>query len=611
MAPTCRRAVLACDNAAMTSSPQALPLDTRALTMDAALRDRVADSGEHVFLRFEEGCWTYAAAYRAACRHANVFLRLRDPGRPFHVGVLMDNLPAFLFTELGCALSGAVLVGLNPTRTGAFLARDAAHADCQLIVVEPRYADQLAEALVGADGAGITVLVAAGEGGAVAEAGSSSASTSARAAGGEPRGPWLRLADEIARAPETDPGVPIDPGDLLMIIFTSGTTRAPKGVLNSHGRLMMVGWAAAMQMCRFTPEDTVYCAMPLYHANAQILAVVPALSAGGTIALARRFSKSRFLTDVRRHGATLFNYVGNPLAYIMDTPERPDDAQNPLRLACGNEAPRQFIAAFAKRFGCEVVDGYGASEVGVGFARHEGDPARSLGRADGVKILDERGMECPPARFDAAGRLANAEQAVGEIVNTTGSLLFEGYYKDDEATQQRTRNGWFYTGDLGYRDADGYIYFAGRDAEWLRVGGENFLARPIEEILARHPDVTLASVYGVPDPEAGDQVMAAIQLRLGAAFDPEAFAAFLDGAGDLAPRWRPTFVRVADELAATHTNKILKRVLRQEKFLLDRVRDPIYWRPRGAAAFRRFMAGDLEDLHGRFDRAGQAHRLEE
>src|SRR5690606_5354850 len=105
------------------------------------------------------------------------------------------------------------------------------------------------------------------------------------------------------------------------------------------------------------------------------------------------------------------------------------------------------------------------------------------------------------ARFDADGRLLNAEEAIGEIVNTTGRFLFEGYYKDEQATAERTRDGWFHTGDLGYADAEGYIYFAGRDAEWIRVGGENFLARPIEDAVARHPGVLLASVYGVPDPE--------------------------------------------------------------------------------------------------------------
>jgi fatty-acyl-CoA synthase len=564
--------------------------------MAAAIRDRVADSGERVFVRFDETSWTYAEAYREACRFANLFLALRQEGVPFHVGVLMDNLPAFLFAEIGCALANAVLVGLNPTRTGGVLARDIAYTDCQIVLAEPRYAGALATAL-GAEGwtTKPTVLV-------------SGAAPDVLPPGGTR---WLDLEQEIVAVAGHDPRVPVEPTDLLMIIFTSGTTKAPKGVLNSHARLMMVGWAAAAMMTRCTPEDTVYCAMPLFHANAQILAVVPTLSTGATIALARRFSKTAFLSDVRRYGATLFNYVGNPMAYIMDTPERPDDADNPLRLACGNEAPRQYIEAFGKRFGCEVIDGYGASEVGVGFARTPDDPPRSLGRADAVKILDEHGTECPAARFDASGRLLNADDAVGEIVNTGGTMLFEGYYKDEESTRERTRRGWFHTGDLGYRDADGYIYFAGRDAEWLRVGGENFLARPVEEILCRHPDVVLASVYGVPDPEAGDQVMAAVQLRDGVHFDPAAFGEFVDRAEDLPPRWRPTFVRVAGAITLTHTNKVLKRQLRTQKFLPDATGDPIYWRPRGAASFRPFSTEDLRVLRRRFEDAGQAHRLDE
>jgi fatty-acyl-CoA synthase len=363
-------------------------------------------------------------------------------------------------------------------------------------------------------------------------------------------------------------------------------------------------------MCHCTPDDVVYCAMPLYHANAQILALAPPLLAGGGLALARRFSKSAFLADVRRYGATLFNYVGTPFAYILDTPLRPDDADNPLRLAYGNEAPRQYIAAFAARFGCEVVDGYGSSEVGLSISRSPADPPRSLGRAPGVKIMGPNGCECAAARFDPGGCLLNPEEAVGEIVNTAGRAFFEGYYKDDAATAERTRDGWFHSGDLGYMDADGYIYFAGRDVEWLRVGGENLLARPIEEVLARHPDVLLASVYGVPDPEAGDQVMAAITMRGDAAFDPVAFGRFLDAA-DLPPRWRPTFVRVARELAVTHTNKILKRALQREKFLVDRLSDPIYWRPRGAGEFRLLTREDLAALRERFERAGHGNRFEE
>lgn len=585
--------------------PGDAPLSRRALTVDAALRDRTVDSGDRVFIRFDDASWTFAEAYREACRFGNLFLTLRDSRRPFHVGVLMDNLPAFIFAELGCALTGAVLVGLNPTRTGSVLMRDITYADCQIILVEERYGEQLRQALGAEPDWAATVLVTDGRG----ERALGAAATGTALCGAPTS--WRRLDEEIARAADADPEIPVDPSDLMMIIFTSGTTQAPKGVLNSHGRLTMVGWAAAMQMHRFTPDDTIYSAMPLFHANAQILAVVPALLAGGTIALAPRFSKMNFLADVRRYGATLFNYVGNPLAYIMDTPDRPDDAANPLRLACGNEAPRQYIEAFAKRFGCAVVDGYGASEVGVGFTRQADDPPRSLGRADDVKILDEHGDECPPACCDESGRVLNPAEAVGEIVNTGGTLLFEGYYKDEDATQRRTRNGWFYTGDLGYRDTQGYIYFAGRDAEWLRVGGENFLARPVEEHLCRHPDIVLASVYGVPDPEAGDQVMATVLLRGGGTFDPDAFAGFLDEAADLPSRWCPTFVRVATEMKVTHTNKVLKRALRQEKFLVDRVSDPIYWRPRGSKAFRPFTAEDLATIRVRFERAGQAHRLDE
>ena len=211
---------------------------------------------------------------------------------------------------------------------------------------------------------------------------------------GRADGDWPALAAALAEVDATDPQVAVEPATLLMIVFTSGTTKAPKGVLNSQGRLAMLGWGASQFMCHFTPADVVYCAMPLYHANAQILAFAPPLLAGGGLALARRFSKSAFLPDVRRYGATLFNYVGNPLAYIMDTPRQSDDADNPLRLAYGNEAPRQYIAAFAERFGCQVLDGYGSSEVGVGFSRTDGDPPRSLGRAPGVKILREDGCEC-------------------------------------------------------------------------------------------------------------------------------------------------------------------------------------------------------------------------
>jgi fatty-acyl-CoA synthase len=533
------------------------------------------------FLRFEDSTWTFAQALEDAARYGHLFLARRDPARPFHVGLLLENLPEFVLAELGAGLCGAVTVGLNPTRRGEPLARDVMHADCQLVITEERFAPQLADALGSCATTPPIVLVA---------------ETSLRAA--------------LATQPAADPGASVDPDALALLVFTSGTTAGPKAVQRSHGKLALMAHGAVFTMCAATAADVVYCVMPLFHANAQILGLGVALAAGCELVLARRFSASGFLADVRRHGCTLFNYVGSPLAYIMATPERPDDADNPLRLAYGNEAPPQYVDAFARRFGCRVVDGYGASEVGVSFTRADGDPPGALGLAGpGVEILDEAGHPCAPARFDNHGRLANPEAAIGEIVNTGGTGLFEGYYKNTDATAARTRGGRFHTGDLGYRDANGYVYFAGRDVEWLRVDGANFLARPVEQILQRHPDIVLAAVYGVPDAEAGDRTMATLELRGGACFDPESFATFLEAQPDLSVKWMPTYVRVTPTLRRSGTNKVQKRELRREGFLVAAGMDVLWWRPRGAGDYRRFTAEDLASLREQFARAGTLGRL--
>jgi fatty-acyl-CoA synthase len=554
------------------------------MTLGDLVRQRAHDpvDADRDYLRFEDQRWTFRATHREACRHANLFLARLDAGAPRHIGLLLENRPELVFAELGCALAGAVTVGLNPTRRGEHLARDVAYADCQIVVTEPRFAELLGDALATAGAPAPFVLVAEES-----------------------------LTAALATVPETDPDVPVSDDDLCLIVFTSGTTAGPKGVLRTHGKLALMSAGAAYMMTGATRADVVYCAMPLFHANAQVLALGMSLAVPCGLALARRFSKTAFLSDVRRYGATLFNYVGSPLAYVMDVPERPDDADNPLRLAYGNEGPRQYLDAFARRFGCRVVDGYGSSEVGVSFQRGDDDPPGSLGRAgDGVAILREDGTECTRATFDANGRLSNAEEAIGEIVNVASSGMFEGYWKNDEATESRRRGGRYYTGDLGYRDTAGFVYFAGRDVEWLRVDGENFLARPVEEILARDPDVLLCAVYGVPDAEAGDRVMAALALREGATFDPEGFTRFLDAQPDLSAKWRPTYVRIVRELRRSETNKVVKRELQREKFLGVDGPDALWWRPRGAASYRRFTRDDLEALRAQFARSGNAGRLD-
>ncbi|GAA1774325.1 long-chain-fatty-acid--CoA ligase [Nocardioides hankookensis] len=480
-------------------------------------------------LLFEDESWTWAEVVRESSVRAAVLSSLLPAGEPPHVGVLLENVPEFAFVLGGAALSGQVVVGLNPTRRGAALAADVRRADVQVVVTDAAHADLLADV-------DVPVLPVESP-------------------------DWTALLEEHASAEL--PAADVGPDDLMMLIFTSGTSGDPKAVNVTQAKVAYPGQFLSERF-GLGPADVAYLSMPMFHSNAIMAGWGPALAAGATVALARRFSASGFLPDVRRHGATYANYVGKPLTYIMATPEQPDDADNPLRLVFGNEANDRDIAGFGARFGCVVVDSYSSTENAVIVQRVPEMPPGSLGRpVDGVKVLDPETMaEAPDAEFGPAGELLNAEAATGELVNTAGAGAFAGYYKDPDAEAERMRGGMYWSGDLAYRDADGFVYFAGRTADWLRVDGENLGAATIERILLRHPAVDEAAVYAVPDESVGDQVMAALVVR--GSLEPVGFEAFLDEQADLSPKARPRFVRVVSTLPRTATNKVLKRELAAE-----------------------------------------------
>ena len=218
-------------------------------------------------------------------------------------------------------------------------------------------------------------------------------------------------------------------------------------------------------------------------------------------------------------------------------------------------------------------DSYGSTEGVIIVRRDPSMPPGALGIAnDSVKVLDaETGDECPRAVRDAQGVVTNLEAATGELVETEPTGGFEGYYRNEAATNERFREGAYWSGDLAYRDGDGWLFFAGRSNEWLRVDGENFAAAPVEAIVARHPDVRSVAIYAVPDDPVGDRVMAALELRDGATFDPAAFDAFLRDQPDLGPKWVPSFVRVDVELPKLSSMKIDKKRLRKDAWRVDDV----------------------------------------
>ena len=547
---------------------------------DPAIRERAA-------VKFGDQVWTHAEYVNESARWAQLFLARTPVDRPLHVGVLLDNTPDYLFALGGAALAGAAVVGLNHTRRDEHLLRDITHTHVGLIVTEPRHEPLLEPVAQRLPTDPDNLLV-----------------STRFVDGGDPVATLGKPLDEaLAAVSADDPGLQPAADTLWGLIFTSGTSDAPKAVVCTQRRFMVTGNRMGMVM-DLGADDVGYVCMPLFHSNALMVGWAPSIVYGASVGLARRFSASGWLADVRRYGSTYFNYTGKPLAYLLATPERPDDADNPLRVAFGNEGSPEVVEAFSRRFAVEVIDAYGATEGGVAVDRDAEERAGALGKvAQAVKVVDDDGREKPRARFDGEGRLVNAEECVGEIVNTAGAGPFEGYYNNQEANERTLRFGWYWTGDLGYLDGDGYIYFAGRNADWLRVDGENFPAGPIETALAQHPDVVLASVYGVPDDQAGDQVMAGLVLRAGAQFDPAAFATWLDARDDVGPKWRARYVRILSDPPTTGTNKIVKRTLVHEKWRRDRIGgDPVYVRDRGASAYRPFTADDERALHDSFAR---------
>ena len=286
-------------------------------------------------------------------------------------------------------------------------------------------------------------------------------------------------------------------------------------------------------------------------------------------------------------------------------------------IACGSgSGPRRRPSTaqrFEARFGCRLIENYGSSEGVIAIVRLPGAPEQALGKprpgegADVVVMDPDTGKECAAAVFDEHGRLVNGDEAIGELVRRDTGARFEGYYNNEEATAERVRDGWYWSGDLAYRDADGWFYFAGRSADRLRVDSENFAAAPIEGILSRLSGVVMVAVYPVPDARTGDQVMAALELGPGVEFDADGFAEFLAAQPDLGTKWAPRYVRVVEHMPLTANNKVNKQPLRAARWETS---DEVWVRDPADGPYRRMTDADVAALRDQFDAHGRAQALE-
>ena len=317
-------------------------------------------------------------------------------------------------------------------------------------------------------------------------------------------------------APAAAPLASVAPATPAMLMYTSGTTGEPKGVLLSHWNMVSAGRAVSEAQA-LTPRDRVLSALPLYHINGQCIATVSPIVSGGSIVMPHRFSASRWWPLVERYRPTWLNVVPTIVAYLLNGPEltpAQSEACRAVRFARSASAPLpvEQHREFERRFGITLIEAMGLTEsASIAFANPLQPSRRKYGSA-GLPLGVEARVVAPDGAVLGAG-------LQGEI-QLRGESVMAGYHRAPELTAQvRSPDGWLATGDLGYRDDDGFYFIVGRRKELIIKGGENIAPREIDEALLRHPAVLEAAAVGIPDPNYGQDILACVVLKPGARCD--------------------------------------------------------------------------------------------
>ncbi len=362
-------------------------------------------------------------------------------------------------------------------------------------------------------------------------------------------GPLAQHALPNGRASHT-----INADDDAIIIYTSGTTGKPKGCLLTHGNII-ANARQISQWLRFTEKDRLLTIMPLFHMNALSVTTMSALYAGGSTVVSPKFSASKFWNIISKYRITSFGSVATMLSMLLNT--YPDGVPaglktDQLRFAmCGSApVPAEVMKKFEETFNCPVIEGYGLSESTCRSTFNPPDERRRPGSCgmpigNEMKVVDDNDNE-----------VANGE--LGEIV-LRGENILKGYFKNPESTEKAFRGGWFHTGDVGYRDQDGFFFIVDRKTDMIIRGGENIYPREIDEVLYQHPAVAAAATIGVPDQLYGEEVAAFIVLKDGMCVTEEELIAHCQS--ELADYKCPKSIHIVKDIPKGPTGKLLKREL--------------------------------------------------
>ena len=491
------------------------------------LEARAAAAPRKVFLFDERDGrrWTYLEFDAAVNRAANM-LAARGVGRGDVVSLLLPNGAEYVIAYFACFKLGALAGPVNSLLKPEEIAYALGHSEARTLLAHSEFRPSV-EAARASLPLLENVIVFDDE-------------SATRGFASEPDASWAER--------------PLAGDDEAIIIYTSGTTGRPKGCLLTHGNLIANARQIAAWL-KFTEADRLLTVMPLFHMNAVSVTTASALYAGGSTVVAPRFSASRHWQIVSDYGVTSFGSVATMLSMLLA--RYPEGVPAGLRTGqlrfamCGSApVPAEVMRRFEETFGCPVVEGYGLSESTCRSTFNPPDARRRAGSCglpigNEMKVFDEEDREMP-------------DGAAGEIV-MRGENIFKGYFKNPAATERAFRGGWFHTGDVGYRDAEGFFHIIDRKSDMIIRGGENIYPREIDELLYAHPAVAAAATVGVPDDLYGEEVAAFVVLKDGARATEQELIEHCRAR--LADYKCPKTIRFVADVPKGPTGKVLKREL--------------------------------------------------
>ncbi|MBI2964348.1 MAG: AMP-binding protein [Deltaproteobacteria bacterium] len=493
--------------------------------VEQIIRHHAARQPEETWLKWKDGGYSYAEVLSNTQRAANGLLALGvKPGE--RVAIMMGNRPEFLWVHFAINFIGAHSVPINTSQRGATLQHILANSDSVAVVFENALRDAVLSVKDSVPALRSTVVADGAAGKGV---------------------DWTieKLFDHPDREPEVEVA---EPSAAVGMMYTSGTTGPPKGVVATG--YDMTPMQTVFRVSGVQPGETMYTALPLFHGNALLISAIGSLTIGAKLALAEKFSASRFWDDCRKYDAVEFNTLGGMVSILMKQPPKPNDRDNPVRVVISAACPANVWREFEQRFDVRLVEFYGMVDS-PGFLMNDVGKVGAMGKPIGgveFRVVDDHDRPLPPGK-------------VGELLfrHPRGPLTL--YYKLPDATSEAYRGGWFHSGDLAEYDAEGFYYFRGRKKASMRRRGENISAWEVESVLNEHPAVLESAAYAVPSELGEDEVMVAVIVRPGVRLTPAELLDFCQGR--MAHYAVPRYVDFVEDIPKTGTQRVQYGVLRE------------------------------------------------